>query len=396
MKPTQLLLAILILLPACKREAPPHEERHAPEEGGELEAHAGKDEAHVRIAPEMLRDLRVTTAPVETRPGGESVTVLGELAFSEDAYAEVASPIPARVSSVAVTTGQQVKEGQRLADLQSPELGKARAALQAAQARATAARQTAERKRTLATEHIVAQKEVQAAEAELAVAEAEVSAARAALASLGAGNEELLSGQGAPSFMVRSPIEGTVIERNARTGQMADPSQPLFRIGNLTSLWLIVHAFERDAVRIQNSAEARVTFAAFPGQEFSAKVGYVGQRVDAASRTIPVRLELGNPDGLLRPGMSASASIPLGGSGAAITTAPVAALQRLEDGWVVFLPTSEKGVFERREVGRGRTLGNEVEVLSGLKTGEQVVVEGAFLLKSEVEKSSGGGEGHEH
>jgi membrane fusion protein, heavy metal efflux system len=396
MKPFPLLLATLLLLSACKRETPPHEEAHAKEDEAEAEAQAGhEDTAHVRIASEMLRDLRVTTAPVETRPGGESITVLGELTFSENAYSEVASPIPALVSSVTVTTGQEVKEGQRLADLRSPELGKARASLQAAQARATAARQAAERKRNLASERIVAQKDVQAAEAELSAAEAEVSAARAQLESLGAGSPESSSGQGAPSFTVRAPIAGTVIERNARTGQMADPSQPLFRIGDLANLWLIVHAFERDAVRIQQGAEARVTFAAFPGREFSAQVGYVGQQVDATSRTIPVRLELTNPEKLLRPGMSATASIPLGGSGT-ITTVPAAALQRLEDGWVVFLPTREKGVFERREVGRGRTLGDEVEVLSGLKARDAVVVEGAFLLKAEVEKSSGGGEEHEH
>src|SRR5690606_29274842 len=105
---------------------------------------------------------------------------------------------------------------------------------------------------------------------------------------------------------------------------------------------------------------------------------------------------LDNPEGLLRPGMSATASIPLGGPGTTITAVPAAALQRLEAGWVAFLPTGERGVFERREVGRGRTLGNEVEVLSGLKAGEQVVVEGAFLLKAEVEKSSGGGDEHGH
>ncbi|WP_224360816.1 efflux RND transporter periplasmic adaptor subunit [Hyalangium versicolor] len=397
MKTLNLLLASLILLAGCKRETPPHEDEHAHAEGPGEEAHDEHEgEAAVRIAPEMLRDLRVTTAPVETRPGGESVTVLGELTFSEDAYAEVASPISARVGSVAVTTGQQVKEGQRLVDLQSPELGRARADLQAAQARVTTARQAAERKRTLAEERIVAQKEAQAAEAEVAAAEAEVSAAQARLVSLGAGREELSTGQAAPSFTLRAPIAGTVIERSARTGQMADPSEPLFRIGNLSSLWLIVHAFERDAVRMQPGAEARVLFAAFPGREFSARVGYIGQRVDVASRTIAVRLELDNPDGLLRPGMSASASIPLGGAGAAIITVPATSLQRLENGWVVFLPTPKKGVFERREVGRGRTLGDEVEVLSGLKAGEQVVVEGAFLLKAEVEKSSGGGEAHEH
>ncbi|WP_224244091.1 efflux RND transporter periplasmic adaptor subunit [Hyalangium gracile] len=397
MKPLYGLLMTLIALAACKREEHQHEEHPTPQEKAREEAHSEEEHAaHIRIDPEMLRDLRITIAPVSTRPVGESVLVLGELTFDENAYAEVASSIPARVSAVAVTTGQQVKEGQKLAELQSPELGKARAALQSAQARATAARQAAERKRTLAAERIVAQKDVQAAEAEAAAAEAEVSAARAQLVALSAGSEELLHGQGAPGFTLRSPIEGTVIERNARLGQMADPSQPLFRIGNLNHLWLIVHAFERDAVRLKQGAEARVSFAAFPGQEFSARVGHVGQQVDAASRTIPVRLELDNRDGLLRPGMSASASIPLGGAGAAITTVPTQALQRLENGWVAFLPTEEKGVFARRQVGRGRTLGEVVEVLSGLKAGDQVVVEGAFLLRSEVEKSAGGGEAHEH
>ena len=397
MKPTRPLLAALLLLTACKSETPKHEDEHAHEKTGSAEAHGeGHDESSVHIASEMLRDLRVTTARVGVRPGGESVTVLGELTFSENAYAEVASPIAARVGTVFVTTGQEVKQGDKLAELRSPELGKARAELQAAQARATAARQAAERKRTLAAERIVAQKDVQAAEAEAASADAEVASARAELTSLGASEDELRGGQGAPGFVLRAPLSGTVIERDARMGQMADPSRPLFRVGDLSSLWLIVHAFERDAVRIQRGAQARVTFAAFPGQEVTAKVGHVGQRVDAASRTIPVRLELDNREGLLRPGMSASASFPLGEAGEPITTVPAAALQRLEGGWVAFLPTDTRGVFERREVGRGRTLGGEVEVLSGLKAGELVVVEGAFLLKAEAEKSSGGGDPHGH
>ncbi|MCY1016879.1 efflux RND transporter periplasmic adaptor subunit [Pyxidicoccus sp. MSG2] len=397
MKPAFQLLAALLLLTACKSESPKHEDEHAHEGVEGAEPHGeGHDESSVHIAAEMMRDLRVTTARVSERPGGESVTALGELTFSEDAYAEVSSPIAARVGTVFATTGQQVKQGDKLAELRSPELGKARAALQAAQARATAARQTAERKRALAAERIVAQKDVQAAEAEAASADAEVASARAELTSLGASEDELRGGQGAPGFVLRAPLSGTVIERDARMGQMADPSRPLFRVGDLSSLWLIVHAFERDAVRIQRGAQARVTFAAFPGQELMAKVGHVGQRVDAASRTIPVRLELDNREGLLRPGMSASASLPLGVEGATITSVPAAALQRLEGGWVAFIPTDTKGVFERREVGRGRTLGGDVEVLSGLKAGELVVVEGAFLLKAEVEKSSGGGDPHAH
>ncbi len=201
--------------------------------------------------------------------------------------------------------------------------------------------------------------------------------------------------RGTAGFTLRSPVDGTVIERHAVMGQMADPSQSLFHVGDLSRLWLTVHAFERDAVRIQPGAPARITFAAIPGKDFTAKVGFIGQRVDPASRTIPVRLELDNPDGVLRPGMSASAFIPLGEREAMVTTVPAAALQRLEGGWFAFIPKGD-GTFERRQVGRGRTLAGDVEVLSGLKAGEQVVVEGAFLLKAEVEKSRGGGERHEH
>ncbi|WP_434300147.1 efflux RND transporter periplasmic adaptor subunit [Corallococcus exiguus] len=396
MKPTLLLLSVLVGLTACKSSKAEHDDAH--EHGHDEEAKEklhveSGDVIHVHVPQEMLRDLRVTTAKVEARPGGESVTALGELTFSEDAYAEVASPVSARVASVAVTTGQAVKQGQRLAELQSPELGRARADLQATQARATAARQAADRKRTLAEERIVARKDAQAAEADAAAAEAEVAAAKAALTALGAGSA---SGEGTSGFVLKAPIDGTVVERTARLGQMADPSQPLFRVGDLSSLWLIVHAFERDAVRLKPGADARVTFAAFPGQEFTAKVGHVGQRVDPHSRTIPVRLELDNGKGLLRPGMSASASIPLGEPGATLTAVPAAALQRLENGWVAFLPTPEAGVFEQREVGRGRSLGTQVEVLKGLAVGDEVVVEGAFLLKAEVEKSQGGGDEHGH
>ncbi|MBN9685515.1 MULTISPECIES: efflux RND transporter periplasmic adaptor subunit [unclassified Corallococcus] len=396
MKPTlMLLLSVLVGLTACKSPKPEHDDarEHGHDEAAEEKLHVESgDVIHVHVPQEMLRDLRVTTAKVEARPGGESVTALGELTFSEDAYAEVSSPVSARVASVAVTTGQAVKQGQRLAELQSPELGRARADLQATQARATAARQAADRKRTLAEERIVARKDAQAAEADAAAAEAEVAAAKAALAALGAGN----GGEGTSGFVLKAPIGGTVVERAARLGQMADPSQALFRIGDLSSLWLIVHAFERDAVRLKPGADARVTFAAFPGQEFAAKVGHVGQRVDPHSRTIPVRLELDNGKGLLRPGMSASASIPLGDPGATLTAVPTASLQRLENGWVVFLPTPEAGVFEQREVGRGRSLGTQVEVLKGLAVGDEVVVEGAFLLKAEVEKSQGGGDEHGH
>jgi cobalt-zinc-cadmium efflux system membrane fusion protein len=195
--------------------------------------------------------------------------------------------------------------------------------------------------------------------------------------------------------VLRAPIAGSVLERNAARGELIEPGHALFRIADLSRLWLTVHAFERDAIRVQQGATAQVTFSALPGRSTAGTVTLVGSQVDSSSRTLPIRIEIENPDGLLRPGMSATAWLPLGGAGATLVAVPAAALQRTEAGWCVFLPRGE-GRFERRAVGRGRDLGGAVEVVSGLAPGESVVVEGAFLLRAEAEKARGAGARHAH
>jgi cobalt-zinc-cadmium efflux system membrane fusion protein len=262
-----------------------------------------------------------------------------------------------------------------------------------AEARVDLARQTLERKRALSSERIAARREVEEAEANLKAAEAELRAAAAGLASLGATAQPV--GDDPSRFELRSPIAGMILERTAVVGQQADPSQTLFEIGALEALWLVLQAFERDAARVRVGASARVHFPALPGKTFEGRVDQVGLQVDEDSRTVPIRVTLPNPDGLLRPGMSATAAIDLGGDGVSMVAVPAASLQRLGDDWVVFLPRGE-GAFEMRAVGRGRDIGGEIEVVSGLSAGETVVVEGAFLLKAEAEKASGAGEAHEH
>jgi membrane fusion protein, heavy metal efflux system len=257
-----------------------------------------------------------------------------------------------------------------------------------AQSRVDLARQVLERKRRLGAERIVSQREIQEAESGIASAEAELRSARAALQSLGLGSTDAGT-LDSPQYMLRSPLGGVVIERAGRQGQMAEPSQPLFRIGDLRVLWLTVHAFERDAVRIHAGAKAKIVFAALPGQTFTGKVALVGEQVDLDSRTVPVRIEVRNERGTLRPGMSATAFLTAGNGTSKLLAVPAASLQRTGERWVVFVPRSEDE-FEIRTVGRGRDLGGEVEIVSGLKIGETVVVDGAFLLKAQVERSQGG------
>lgn len=367
-------------------EGDPHEA-----EGQAAESHAERPANLLEIEETMLRDLRLTTTKVEQRPRGEGVQVAGELQADQARYAEVGVPVAARIVRILAAPGQSVRAGQVLAEAQSPDLGRARADYDAADARVTLARSALERKRALA-DRIIPRREVEEAQAELAAAQAELRAAAATLQTLGASPTR---GSAASRLTLVAPIGGTVLERNIALGQMIGPEHVAFRLGDLGSIWLVAHAFERDAVRVAVGAPSRVTLAAYPGQTFHGRVTYVGRQVEAESRTIPVRVELPNPQGLLRPGMSASAFLEISNAGQNVVTVPVAALQRVHDQWVVFVPKSAHA-FEIRTVGRGRDLQGEVEVLTGLTPGETVVVDGAFLLKAEAEKAEGGGDHHDH
>jgi cobalt-zinc-cadmium efflux system membrane fusion protein len=358
-------------------------------------ADAFKEDANtVEVDEGMLRDLRITTRPVESRTGGDLVMFLGELAVDQRAYAEVGTPIAARVVRLVADTGDTVAQGQTLAELTSPQLARERAEYLSASARVKLAESAFERKRSLAAEQIVPLREVQEAESALGEARAALRASRAAIAAFGVEPPaDDSDGATSSSFALRSPVGGSVIERTALVGQMLDPAVPAFRIGNLSTLWLTVHAFERDAVRIQQDVTARLAFPALPGQDFDGVVTMVGRHVERESRTVPVRIDLKNRGNLLRPGMSATATLPVGATGAAILTVPVASVQRVRNEWCVFLP-KDADHFEIRRIGRGRDLGGEVEVLSGLQAGETVVVDGAFLLKAQAEQGEAEHESH--
>jgi cobalt-zinc-cadmium efflux system membrane fusion protein len=422
-----------------------HGDEHADDE------HKDGEPDTLQIDADTLRDLRITIAPVETRAAGETQTLLGELGVNEEAYAEVSAPLAARVTRLIASAGDDVRAGQALVVLQSREIGEALGALHSATARVILARQAFERKRTLAAERITPQRSVEEAEAELVAAEAAERAARASLSAIGvtassptttrdasaggdrghsapsapsanaggvsAGNASsragrnvadaptATSGAGRPTeetgLVLRAPVSGTILERTVAIGQLADPAKPLFRVANLGTLWLTVHAFERDAVRLSRGTAARVSFAALPGETFAGTIAQVGQQVDPISRTVAVRVDLPNPQRRLKPGMSASATVPIGMRGHRVLTVPAAALQRVRERWCVFVPDPDAKPgsttrFHIRAVARGRELDGEVEILDGLSATDRVVSDGAFVLKAELDKRAGSGDAHAH
>lgn len=375
---------------SCGR-APVREETRS-EKAETADGHAEERNA-IHLSDDMVRDLRIGTQTVAERVDEQEVTVLGEVEAPRDRYAEVAPATGGQVVRVLVDVNGAVSRGTPLAELRSPELGNARAALLLAMARRDLATQTLDRKRSLAGERIVPQREVQEAEAASRAAEAEWRAATAAMQALGAGGDA--DAEDSSLFTVRSPIAGRVVARTAVLGKYADPSGSLFTVADLDRVWVIAHVFERDAVNTQVGGIAHVTLAALPGREFDGPVALIGRQVEPGSRTLPVRIVVTNPRELLRPGMSASVRLPLGGPKQRVIAVPSAALQRVGERWLAFVPKGP-AEFEMRPVGRGRELGQDVEVVSGLRAGEQVVVEGAFLLKAEAEKRAGGRDEHGH
>lgn len=376
--------ATLLILTGCGESAPGAADQHHEEE----EHH---DEEMLVVDEHKLEQMDLQTVTVEQQVLGRTIDVLGNLQPDQDRYAAVGSPIEARVVELFASPGDSVRRGEPLARLQSPELGRARAAVESARARLNLTEQTLERKEGLGAGRIVPQREIEEAQSQVAAARAELRAAMTGLEALSTG---ATAAGGDSLFLLRAPISGTILDRSIARGQMISPSDDAFRIGDLSEVWFIGRVFEREVVKLREGAAATVVLAAAPEQSFPGTVTWIGREVDPGSKTVPVRIELENRNGFLRPGMSATASIAVGAEAEAVVTVPKEALQRLEDHWVVFIPDGE-GRFEIREVVR-ESERDDVAVVSGVEPWETVVAQGSFLLKAEVEMGEGGGDHHGH
>lgn len=376
---------LLLWAAAAAACAPEPDSRRTVQPIAEITATHEEEANAIHLTEDIVRDLRLSTALVAERPGSLEVTALGEIVAEETRYAEVAPPAGGQIVRVLVGTNALVGHGAALAELRSAPLGRARADRLTAGARLDLARQTLERKQALARDRVVALREVQAADAAVRAADADAAAADAALDALGIADD---AGPDTSLYLLRSPIAGRVLDRRAILGRYAEPTDALFTIADLSQVWVVAQAFERDAVAIAPGSLAHVTLTALPGREFDGRVTLIGSQVAAGSRTLPIRIALANPHGELRPGMSTSSRIEVSGPRGTIVTVPAAALQRVGDRWLAFVPKGEYE-YEMRPIGRGRDVGPNVEVITGLRAGEPVVVEGAFLLKAEAEKRAG-------
>jgi Cu(I)/Ag(I) efflux system membrane fusion protein len=183
------------------------------------------------------------------------------------------------------------------------------------------------------------------------------------------------------TLTLRSPASGIVVEKNVVQGDRIMPGMTVYRIADLSRVWIEVDVFEKDVALVAEGQVARLTFEAFPGRAFSARVTYVHPTVSMQSRTARVRLEVPNPELLLKPGMYAEINLELPPLEATVIV-PRSSVIDTGERSLVFVQ-SEGGTLLPREVTVGRASGQFTQILAGLAVGERVVSSAAFLVDAE-------------
>ena len=332
----------------------------------------------LRISTEKVQKLGVRSEAAQLRSLDKTVRAVGRIEPDERRTYTISPKFEGYVERLHVNvTGQAVGKGQPLFEVYSPELV------------------SAQREYAIAAQGVDSLKDAggyaqsgmkQLAEASLQrlknwdISEAQVKA----LAQ---------SGETKRTLTFRSPVSGIVTEKKAVQGMRFMPGEALYQIADLSSVWVVADVFEQDIGLVKLGAQAKVRINAYPDKLFEGKVSYVYPTLNAATRTVPVRVELANPGLLLKPAMFAQVELPVSAKGSVVTV-PVSAVIDSGTRQIVLIEQGE-GRFEPREVKLGARSDSNVEIIDGVKEGERVVVAANFLIDAESNlKAAVAGFGH--
>jgi membrane fusion protein, copper/silver efflux system len=323
----------------------------------------------------MIDDARrqligVRTEPVVLAPMRKEFRAVGHVAYDESSLADVNLKVHGWITKLYVNrTGQKVTRGQTLLSLYSPEL------------------YNAEQDFLLATQGAAVPALAPGAGPNRVETMARASRQRLHLLGLEEAQIDTLAKQGTPSESVpiAAPASGFIIEKNVVEGASVDAGMRLFRIAALNKVWIEAQIYEADLADVHAGQAASVTLDYVPGRRYEAKVAYVYPYLDPQTRTAQVRLELANDALDLRPGMYAS--VTLGADLGPRVQVPSAAVVYTGPRRLVFVDLGQ-GRFRPEEVTVGASSNGMYEVLSGLKSGDQVATSGVFLIAAEARIST--------
>lgn len=320
----------------------------------------------VKISLDKVQKLGVKTEPVLPRKMVNTVRAVGQFQFNEQRLSTVTTKFEGYIEKLYVnTTGQPVKRGQPLMEVYSPELVSAQEEyLIAWNGRQSLSNGTPESLVGVGQLADSALKRLHNWD----ISEAQLQRLKK-------------DGKATRTLTMYSPANGVVLEKAAVQGMRFMPGELLFKIADMSPIWLLADVFEQDIALVHIGQTVNIAVNAYPGREFTGKIDYIYPSVNSETRTAKVRVVLSNADGVLKPDMYASIHL-MSGHGASVLAVPDSAVIDSGMRQVVLVQLTE-GMYEPREVKLGLRSDGYVEVAEGLSEGENVVVRANFLIDAE-------------
>lgn len=363
-------LILALLLGACqkKQEAPA--------------VAVAEDPSIVTVTPELLA--RLSIAAVGEGEMTETIRVPARIEVDEQRVARIGAAVTGRLTEIHADLGQRVHRGDVLAKLHSAELSSSQLAYLKAVSQEGLQMRAVSRAKLLFESDVISAAELQKRESELLQAQAERQTAHDQLKVLGMTEGDL--NKLAETRTVHSlssviaTLEGVVIERKVTQGQVVQPADALFTIADLSHVWLVAEIPEQQAGLVRTGGVTEAEIPALEGQGLKGKLIFVSDTVKPDTRTVTARMDVENPERLLKPGMLASMLIR--GIARKRVMVPVAAVVREDNRDYVFVQLDDKR-FQLRLVKLGQESAGVAPVLEGLVEGEKIVTDGAFHLNNE-------------
>ncbi|MFA5170711.1 MAG: efflux RND transporter periplasmic adaptor subunit [Sulfuriferula sp.] len=336
------------------------------------------------VTPPATVVARIKVAPLTEHPIADVLRVAGQVDFDEQRIARIGSTVTGRVVEVRQHLGNTVKAGDILAILNSAELGQAQLAYLKARSQSALEQRNVERAKLLLSADVIGAAELQRRENALEMAQAEMRAAADQLKVLGMSGASLQRIAKTGSIDSVKPVTatsaGVIVERDVTQGQVVTPSDPMFTIADLSRLWVIAEVPEQQTANVQVGQEVAIEIPALNGEHVAGHLVYISNTVNPETRTVLVRTVVNNADGRLKPAMLATMLIAT--EAVPRLAVPVTAVIRENNLDYVFIQV-KPGQFKLTEVRLAPEVNGLRPVLSGVKLGDNVVIDGAFHLNNE-------------
>jgi len=346
------------------------------------------------LAPEQLQRAGLKIETVGEKPSTEAIGQMTTGVVQANTYKEtpIASLVGGIVRAVKPELGQTVRRGDTVAVVSSNELAESQSRYLTALAALDEHHRHHARTMKLVEIGAASREELEMANTKLRDAESEVANQRQKLLLLGLSSQRIASlnstSQISSEVNVPAPSSGTLTSRSINPGEVIEANKELMRVTDLSTVWVVGQVYEKDLATVRVGSGANVTSDAYPGRVFRGRVSYVDPKVDPATRTAQVRIELANPRQMFKVGMYVN--VAFAALGAAEKTMPVIskdAVQTIGNQQYVFVATDKPNEFVLRPVKLAPESNGFYPVIEGLNSGDRIVVEGSFLLRAEWLKS---------